>query len=147
MGWVDFRPYGQPTWAWASAALSPKFLLSSASMTEDSLCRVAGIHLSLLPAQCSSYPLLNTPPLVSPCLVLLLPMSSFSPCPNSPVLPHPLSCPFPCPLSYPVLSSSLSSLLLFPHSSSLVPSPVLPPPYHAPSLVLLPPCPMLLSIL
>jgi hypothetical protein len=39
-GWM-FRAYKTPTWDFVSATFLPKFLLSSASMSEASLCRVA----------------------------------------------------------------------------------------------------------
>ena len=42
LGWTGFRPYDSETWAWVSAALRPRFLLSSGSMSEASLVRVAG---------------------------------------------------------------------------------------------------------
>ena len=42
LGWTGFRPYDSETWAWVSAALRPRFLLSSGSMNEASLARVSG---------------------------------------------------------------------------------------------------------
>ena len=42
LGWTGFRPYDSETWAWVSAALRPRFLLSSGSMSEASLVRVSG---------------------------------------------------------------------------------------------------------
>ena len=42
MGWMDFRACGSSTFQYVLASMNPKFLLSSGSMSEDSLNRVAG---------------------------------------------------------------------------------------------------------
>jgi len=42
-GWTGFRSsYGNETWTWLTAALDPKILMSSASLSEDSFQRVCG---------------------------------------------------------------------------------------------------------
>ena len=41
-GWVGFRAYGRETWDYVSATFLPKYLLTSATMSDASLARVAG---------------------------------------------------------------------------------------------------------
>merc|ERR1719500_2546261 len=42
-GWCGFREaYNSSTWRWLAAAFNPRFLLCSASMSEESLLRVCG---------------------------------------------------------------------------------------------------------
>jgi hypothetical protein len=41
-GWVSFRAYGRETWDFVSATFLPKYLLTSATMSDASLARVAG---------------------------------------------------------------------------------------------------------
>ena len=48
MGWMDFRDCGKSTFQYVLAAMNPKFLLSSGSMSEDSLISVAGWLLSVV---------------------------------------------------------------------------------------------------
>ena len=44
VGWTEFRQgYQTPTWEFLTAALKPRFLMASATMSESSLCRVAGV--------------------------------------------------------------------------------------------------------
>ena len=46
-GWT-FREYGTTTWEFVVAAFRPKFLLCSATMSEKSLSRAAGLCLVIL---------------------------------------------------------------------------------------------------
>ena len=40
-GWTEFRPYTAETWAYLRAKYKCPFLLTSATMDEKSLCRIA----------------------------------------------------------------------------------------------------------
>ena len=42
-GWTQFRPYTAETWAFLRARFKCPFLLLSATMEEESLCRIAGL--------------------------------------------------------------------------------------------------------
>ena len=42
LGWMDFRACGSTTFQYVNAAMNPKYLLSSGSMSESSLIMVAG---------------------------------------------------------------------------------------------------------
>ena len=43
LGWMDFRACGISTFQYVNAAMNPKYLLSSGSMSENSLVMVAGV--------------------------------------------------------------------------------------------------------
>ena len=40
-GWTQFRPYSAETWSYLRARFKCPFLMMSATMDEDSLCRIA----------------------------------------------------------------------------------------------------------
>jgi hypothetical protein len=42
LGWDDFRACGKSTFDYINAAMAPRYLLSSGSMSEDGLARCAG---------------------------------------------------------------------------------------------------------
>ena len=48
LGWMDFRQCGRDTFNYVNAALMPKYLLSSGSMSERSLIRVTGEYFTMV---------------------------------------------------------------------------------------------------
>ena len=54
-GWM-FRPYRTPTWDFVSATFLPKYLLTSATMSEASLGRMAGKICHLCHGKCFGNP-------------------------------------------------------------------------------------------